>query len=199
MYMCILSACSKQKLSFCYYGLMAWEGGTNDVLDFTFVIYHIASNICGNLIVCFAVGTENAQFYSAQYYFHAICIGITGKGERLPHVDVYRSATRDGSFQIPFTSYVRILLNCCLLSWPRRKMKSSMTSSKKQLITAMVYGSCGVVVFLRHYSSSWSMASMWLYKRVVLWHSCQSQIVRAYVITCLHQPLLSYVGMYGTV
>ena len=38
MYMCILSAGGEQELLFCYYGLMAWEGGTIDVLDFTFVI-----------------------------------------------------------------------------------------------------------------------------------------------------------------
>ena len=44
--------------------------------DLCHVVYCIASNVCGNLIVHFAVETENAQFYTAQYYFHAICVGV---------------------------------------------------------------------------------------------------------------------------
>ena len=42
--------------------------------------YRIAGNVCGNLIVRFAVETENTQFYSTQYYFYAISIGVMRKG-----------------------------------------------------------------------------------------------------------------------
>ena len=42
--------------------------------------YRIAGNVCGNLIVRFVVETENAQFYPAQYYFHAVCIGVIRRG-----------------------------------------------------------------------------------------------------------------------
>ena len=42
--------------------------------------YCIAGNVCENLILRFAVETEIAQFYSAQYYFHTICVGVIRKG-----------------------------------------------------------------------------------------------------------------------
>ena len=38
--------------------------------------YRIAGNVCGKLILRFAVETENTKLYSAQYYFHVMCVGI---------------------------------------------------------------------------------------------------------------------------
>ena len=38
--------------------------------------YRIAGNVCGNLILRFAVETENTKLCSTQFYFYAMCIGI---------------------------------------------------------------------------------------------------------------------------
>ena len=38
--------------------------------------YRKAGNVCGKLILRFAVETENTKLYSAQYYFHVMCVGI---------------------------------------------------------------------------------------------------------------------------
>ena len=92
--------------------------------------YRIAGNACGNLIVHFAVETKNAQFYSAQYYFHAICVGVIRRGGNC-HVSTCTEAQRG----------MALFRGTCL-------------TIASPLITATAYGSSSS----SHYgSSSWSV------------------------------------------
>ena len=146
--------------------------------------YRIAGNICGNLVMRSVVVTKNVQFYSAQYYFHAICVGVIRRGSD------------------------RHVLTCTEVQRGMALFRETCPTTASPLYHR--YGvqiQCGLSSSLQHCSSSWSVGfhvalQMWCPLAQLLIATVSiatwSHFVWAYIITPIRQPLLSYVGVYST-